>query len=95
MTDTVKRHRVDFYVGEDTQGPHTVVLESDYLTLADRLREAEIHLFQYYKAFHHYHVNSQDGTDSCKQCGLDLRNPIHTRLEQSYPVYVNRGVESE
>lgn len=27
--------------------------------------------------FNHLHVNSHDYTDSCKECGLDLRNPIH------------------
>ena len=32
------------------------------------------------KAFEHIHVNSQDGTDICAHCGLDLRNPIHVRL---------------
>lgn len=27
----------------------------------------------------HFHVNAQDGTDACKDCGLDLRNPVHIR----------------
>ena len=31
--------------------------------------------------FRHMHVNSQDGTDVCKQCGLDLRDPIHIHFE--------------
>jgi hypothetical protein len=26
----------------------------------------------------HIHVASNDGTDVCAQCGLDLRDPIHT-----------------
>lgn len=34
----------------------------------------------YLKAFKHYHVASDDGSDSCAECGLDLRNPIHRRL---------------
>ncbi len=29
--------------------------------------------------FRHYHVNAQDETDTCKECGLDLRDPIHIR----------------
>jgi len=35
---------------------------------------------QYLKAFVHYHVNN--GTDdACKQCGLDLRNPVHSFVD--------------
>jgi len=44
----------------------------------------EIELFR--RTFHHFHINRQDGTDTCKECGLDLRNPIHftpTDKEQS------------
>ena len=29
----------------------------------------------------HYHVSSNDGTDICKECGLDLRNKIHHRID--------------
>lgn len=32
------------------------------------------------KAFGHYHVAAPEkGIDTCAQCGLDLRNPIHSR----------------
>ena len=31
------------------------------------------------EALRHIHVNNQDGTDGCKECGLDLRNEIHLR----------------
>jgi len=27
--------------------------------------------------FRHIHVNKHDGTDTCKECGFDLRDPIH------------------
>jgi len=27
--------------------------------------------------FKHYHVNKGDGTDTCKECGLNLRDSIH------------------
>ncbi len=30
--------------------------------------------------FSHYHVNAQNGTDACKECGLDLRDIIHIRV---------------
>ena len=30
--------------------------------------------------FRHIHVNNQDGTDICKECGIDLRDPIHVRI---------------
>ena len=32
---------------------------------------------RYLIAFAHIHVNKGDGTDICKQCGLDLRDQIH------------------
>ena len=31
--------------------------------------------------FQHYHINKQDGTDTCKRCGLDLRDGIHKRSQ--------------
>ena len=31
------------------------------------------------QTFSHYHVNRADEMDCCKQCGLDLRDPIHKR----------------
>jgi hypothetical protein len=34
-------------------------------------------------AFGHYHVNKNDGTDICSQCGFDLRNTIHYRKDDS------------
>ena len=48
----------------------------DYMLEYDALAER---LARYRKAFEHYHVNAQDGTDACKQCGLDLFDEIHKR----------------
>lgn len=33
--------------------------------------------------FRHYHVARGDDSDLCKQCGLDLRHEIHTRVDNS------------
>lgn len=30
--------------------------------------------------FRHYHVNNGNGDDACRQCGLDLRDAVHTRI---------------
>jgi hypothetical protein len=49
--------------------------------LFDDVEKLQRDLIQYHKAFHHYHVSSNDGTDICKQCGLDLRNKIHFNFE--------------
>lgn len=32
------------------------------------------------KAFGHYHEQSNDGYDTCKVCGLNLRDRIHYRV---------------
>lgn len=29
----------------------------------------------------HAHENAGDGSDTCKQCGCDLRHPVHRRVE--------------
>lgn len=48
--------------------------------LRARVAELEADKRSYLQAFHHRHVNN--GTDdACKQCGLDLRNPIHTAMK--------------
>lgn len=47
--------------------------------LRRELRETLKRLDFIERRFRHYHVNSQDGTDVCKECGLDLRDEIHCR----------------
>ena len=42
-----------------------------------RIRDLEAEVDQMRETFGHYHVNAGDGSDACRQCGLDLRNPIH------------------
>jgi hypothetical protein len=32
---------------------------------------------RYLVATAHYHIQSHDGFDTCKECGLNLRNKIH------------------
>ena len=50
------------------------------LEIANRqIRKMEAENERYLKAFRHYHVNDYDG-DSCAECGLDLRDPVHTRI---------------
>ena len=50
------------------------VLYKDVEKLEQRVKELE-------GKFKHYHVNLFAGTDECKKCGLDLRDPIHLRVE--------------
>lgn len=38
---------------------------------------------RYLVAFGHRHVSKQDGTDTCAECDLDLRDPIHFRYGES------------
>lgn len=48
----------------------------------DAIREALKDREQYLKTFEHTHVAGRDGDiDSCHQCGLDIRDEIHTRIE--------------
>lgn len=58
------------------------LLKSCELALADRdskLEQKDSLISKYIKAFGHYHVNN-GFDDSCLNCNMDLRNPIHTRL---------------
>ena len=61
---------------------------SEYAKEVERLQEIERNVDlvtqqwqqrvqQLEQAYHHMHVNSQDGTDTCKACGFDLRDPLH------------------
>lgn len=54
----------------------------DWFELSDdvqrALQDARRDLDAYLARFQHRHVNAQDGTDACKECGFDLRNPIHS-----------------
>lgn len=58
--------------------PDQIDMMSEY-ELRIELMSVIQQLIDYRKAFEHVHVNSQDGTDVCKKCGLDLRNLIHKR----------------
>lgn len=53
----------------------------DYAAPSNRaiaeMRQLKRDVDSYKKAFSHMHVNN-GYDDSCKQCGLDLRNPIHS-----------------
>lgn len=42
---------------------------------------------RYLNAFAHTHVNNGVSGDSCKQCGLDLRDPIHLRYGDTRGTY--------
>lgn len=54
-------------------------LEKSYI---DNVCQIVVERFQILidKECRHTHVNSQNGTDACKVCGLDLRNEIHFRV---------------
>lgn len=61
----------DNFAAEDM---HKVVAAVDMaLAYLDAKKDAE----RLAIASAHYHVNKQDGTDTCKQCGLDLRERVH------------------
>lgn len=63
----------------NAQAPGVEMVElADYRALASRVKELE-------SLFNHYHVNAHDGTDSCKQCHLDLRDAIHRRVDDARP----------
>lgn len=46
------------------------------------LIKLELRVADLERVFRHYHV-SQPGTDVCQQCGLDLRDEVHTRWRQA------------
>jgi len=48
--------------------------------LNDRIAELDVQLKQTLDAFRHNHVHWEYHNDICKQCGLDLRNPVHAQL---------------
>lgn len=45
------------------------------------ISELEKELDTMRSTFQHIHVNNGED-DSCLECGLDLRNPIHTRITE-------------
>ena len=51
------------------------------LIIRDALKVKDERIEKLESTFRHIHVN-QDGTDKCKQCGLDLRDLVHERLNQ-------------
>lgn len=63
------------------QQPDTIDMMSDD-DLRDELRSKLDRLDFIETRFRHMNVNSQDGTDICKKCGLDIRDPIHERVRE-------------
>lgn len=64
-------------------------MQQDALNLRHKLKELERMLEaairdrdDLIKTFKHMHVCSQDGTDRCRKCGLDLRHGVHTRYKE-------------
>lgn len=55
----------------------------DISTVMRENRELKEQLSDMHRIAHHYHVNSQDGTDTCKKCGRDLRHLVHLIPEGS------------
>lgn len=56
-------------------------VKEDYARLNKKIADLKEQIEKLEKVFGHYHVNSgEGGDDSCKKCGFDLRNPIHTRF---------------
>lgn len=55
-------------------------IEQEHLRVKQlELDKARLNMLE--TTFRHIHVNNQDGTDTCRGCGLDLRDNIHKRLE--------------
>ena len=54
-----------------------------YEKLLDKFEAAEARVRELETAFKHMHVAEQGEplSDSCAECGLDLRDPIHKRLQ--------------
>ena len=44
-----------------------------------QLKQASAERDRYREAFSHTHVAGEHNADRCRQCGLDIRDPIHTR----------------
>ncbi len=63
-------------VGPD-KGPWTTIAKFEYQTMTSEQARERIEKLE--STFRHTHVNSGDGTDACKECGLDLRDKIHIR----------------
>lgn len=57
---------------------NTVSMQRAY----EHARSLERRLAEWREAFKHMHVNNGKN-DSCKQCGLDLRNEIHLRMGEA------------
>lgn len=55
------------------------LFREDYLKLRATARE----YWKLREIFKHRHVNRADGTDACRECGLDLRDMIHVRTEET------------
>ncbi len=53
-------------------------LEEENERLNKYIIQVKEELNQLIETFKHMHINNgHNNDDSCKQCGLDLRNPIH------------------
>lgn len=86
MTDSQKRLRDAAKRAKNAPLYSCAIEEIRYYKLANpsaifellaALEWAEADAARYMKRFRHYHVNAQNGTDRCKDCGFDLRDPIH------------------
>ena len=86
MTLTREHLTVQLYGGEDyriydgTRLVATVYNEADLVWLLDRDAAQQTRIEALEAHFRHYHVNNGMG-DACEQCGLDLRDAIHTRVK--------------
>lgn len=64
--------------------------ERDRLTaknerLRARVGELETDVGRYLPLLRHMHVAGRENLDECRECGLDLRDPVHTRAALEQP----------
>jgi hypothetical protein len=88
MTDTKSdTPRTEYLVKHHCSEYHAIQLcrqlERELAECRKLLSEASKDVEHVLIATAHYHVQSQDGNDTCKECGLNLRNKIH------FPKYID------
>lgn len=72
---------VDDKTQQDTCIKALTKCKAEFETLLE-VNESRLHeIDKLISIFKHIHIKDPlSGDDICKQCGLDLRNPIHTRF---------------
>jgi len=66
------------------RNPEEIERSARFITTACNCYEDLIKRTQQLEStFRHYFINDPNNADRCKECGLDLRDPIHIRQERA------------